>query len=125
MVELSRNCFLDSYETLVVFLIADGVEAMPDIISSLVVWASVRISDQPPNERYSFGYGKVAPLFELAVGTALLAAAIGIAVQSVHEIFTPHHTPAAFALVMLAISGDVSALQDAALRCSRMAQVHL
>jgi len=82
-------------------LIADGVESMLDIMSSLVVWGSLRISTQPPNERYPYGYGKVEPLSALVVATALLAAAIGIAIQSIREIFTPHHTPAAFTLVIL------------------------
>ena len=82
-------------------LIADGVESMLDIVSSLVVWGSLRISTQPPNERYPYGYGKVEPLSALVVATALQAAAIGIAIQSIREIFTPHHTPAAFTLVIL------------------------
>ncbi len=82
-------------------LIADGVESMLDIMSSLVVWGSLRIATQPPNERYPYGYGKVEPLSALVVATALLAAAIGIAIQSIREIFTPHHTPAAFTLVIL------------------------
>jgi len=32
-------------------LIADGIESMLDIMSSLVVWGSLRISTQPPNEQ--------------------------------------------------------------------------
>jgi cation diffusion facilitator family transporter len=82
-------------------LIADGIESMLDIMSSLVVWGSLRISTQPPNERYPYGYGKVEPLSALVVATALLAAAIGIAIQSIREILTPHHTPAPFTLVIL------------------------
>lgn len=82
-------------------LIADGVESMLDIMSSLVVWGSLRISTQPPNERYPYGFGKVEPLSALVVATALLAAAVGIAIQSIREIQTPHHTPAAFTLVIL------------------------
>jgi divalent metal cation (Fe/Co/Zn/Cd) transporter len=36
-------------------LIADGVELMLDIMSSVVVWGSLRVSTQPPNERYLYG----------------------------------------------------------------------
>lgn len=82
-------------------LIADGVESMLDIMSSLVVLGSLRISAQPPNEQYPYGYGKVEPLSALVVATALLAAALGIAIQSIREILTPHHNPAAFTLVIL------------------------
>lgn len=82
-------------------LIADGVESMLDILSSLVVLGSLRLSTLPPNERYPYGYGKVEPLSALVVATALLAAAIGIAIQSIREIHTPHHSPEAFTLVIL------------------------
>ena len=82
-------------------LIADGVESMLDIMSSLVVLGSLRFSTQPPNEQYPYGFGKVEPLSALVVATALLAAAGGIAIQSIREIFTPHHIPAAFTLAIL------------------------
>lgn len=82
-------------------LIADGVESMLDIMSSLVVLGSLKISAHPPNERYPYGYGKVESLSALVVATSLLSAAIGIAIQSIREILTPHHIPAAFTLVIL------------------------
>ena len=82
-------------------LIADGVESMLDIMSSVVVWGSLRVSTLPPNERYPYGFGKVEPLSALVVATALFAAAIGIAIQSIREIHTPHHAPAAFTLAIL------------------------
>lgn len=82
-------------------LIADGVESMLDIMSSLVVLGSLKFSTQPPNEEYPYGFGKVEPLSALVVATALLAAAVGIAIQSIREIFTPHHAPEAFTLIIL------------------------
>jgi cation diffusion facilitator family transporter len=82
-------------------LIADGVESMLDIMSSMVVWGSLRIAAQPANQQYPYGYGKAEPLAALAVATALLGAAVGIAIQSVREIQTPHHIPAPFTLVVL------------------------
>ncbi len=82
-------------------LIADGIESMLDIISSMVVLGSLRIAAQPANEQHPFGYGKAEPLAALAVASALLAAALGIAIQSIREILTPHHAPAAFTLFVL------------------------
>jgi cation diffusion facilitator family transporter len=82
-------------------LIADGVESMLDIMSSLVVWGSLRVAAQPATEQYPYGYGKAEPLAALAVATALLGAAVGIAIQSVREIRTPHHLPEPFTLVVL------------------------
>jgi cation diffusion facilitator family transporter len=82
-------------------LVADGVESMLDIMSSMVVWGSLRIASQPATERYPYGYGKAEPLAALAVATALLGAAVGISIQSIAEIRTPHHMPAPFTLWVL------------------------
>ncbi len=82
-------------------LIADGIESMLDIMSSLVVLGSLRFSTQPADEQHPYGYGKVEPLAALVVATALFAAAVAITIQSIREINTPHHTPAAFTLIIL------------------------
>src|SRR6476646_3523297 len=82
-------------------LIADGVESMLDVVSGAIVAGSLKIAAQPPDEKYPFGYGKVEPAAALVISTALMATAIGIAIQSVREIHTPHHAPAPFTLVVL------------------------
>ena len=82
-------------------LIADGIESMMDIVSSLAVLGSLRMAAQPPDKKYPFGYGKVEPLAALVVAIALFVAAAGIAIQSVREILTPQHSPAAFTLAVL------------------------
>jgi len=82
-------------------LIADGVESVLDIFSSLAVWSGLKLASSPPNERFPFGYGKAEPLAVLAVATALFAAATGIAIQSVREILAPQHAPAPFTLFVL------------------------
>jgi len=84
-------------------LIADGVESMLDIVSSLVVLGSLRIASQPRTERFQYGYGKAEPLGGMVVSIALLVAAVGIAIQSVREIVTPHHLPAPFTLIVLVV----------------------
>ncbi|HWC88465.1 MAG TPA: cation diffusion facilitator family transporter [Pirellulales bacterium] len=82
-------------------LIADGVESILDIFSSLVVLGSLRIAATPPNERFPFGYGKIEPFGGVVMAVVLLATAVAIAFESVREIMTPHHGPAAFTLVVL------------------------
>ncbi len=82
-------------------LIADGIESMLDVVSSLVVAGSLKLAAQPPDEDYPFGYGKVEPAAAMAVSIGLLAAAVGITIQSIREIRYPHHAPAAFTLVVL------------------------
>lgn len=84
-------------------LIADGVESMLDIMSALVVLGTLRIAANPPNERYPYGYGKAETLGAFVIATGLLVAAVGIAIQSIREIVTPHHMPARWTLVVLGL----------------------
>src|SRR5215204_1553480 len=84
-------------------LIADGVESLLDVVSGLVVAGSLKFSIQPPDERYPFGYGKVEPAAALVIAAGLLATAIGIAIQSIREIHTPHHAPEPFTLAVLVL----------------------
>lgn len=84
-------------------LIADGIESTMDIVSSLVVWTGLKISSLPPDDDHPYGHGKAEPIAGIVVSLALLAAAVFIAVQSVREIITPHHSPAWFTLVVLAL----------------------
>lgn len=84
-------------------LIADAVESSTDVIGSLVVWTGLRIAARPPDEAYPYGYGRAEPLAVAVLSLLLMGAAVGIATASIHEIFTPHHVPATYTLVVLAV----------------------
>lgn len=82
-------------------LVADAVESLADVVSSLIVWGGLRVSTRRADAAFPFGYGKAEPLAAAVVGLMLLGAAIGIAVQAAGEIVTPHHGPAPFTLGVL------------------------
>lgn len=82
-------------------LIADAVESSTDVFASVVVWTGLRISQRPADSDYPYGYGKAEPLTVAVVALLLLSAALGIATAAVLEIITPHHSPAAWTLVVL------------------------
>lgn len=84
-------------------LVADAVESTADIFSSLVVWGGLRVASRSPDEDYPFGYGKAESLSAAVVAIMLLGAALGIAFEATREIRTPHHTPAAWTLVVLVV----------------------
>lgn len=84
-------------------LIADGIESTADIFSSVVVWGGLRVSVLPADENHPFGHGKAEPVASIIVSMILLAAGVLIAVQSVHEILTPHHLPAWYTLPVLIV----------------------
>jgi len=84
-------------------LIADGIESSADILSSFIVWSGLRISTRTADQYYPFGYGKAEALAAAVVSLMLLAAALGISIESVREIITPHNAPAPFTLVVLVL----------------------
>jgi cation diffusion facilitator family transporter len=84
-------------------LIADAIESTTDIASSLIVWSGLKIAALPPDADHPYGHGKAEPLAAVVVSLTLIAAAIGIGIQSVREMLTPHHAPAAFTLVVLVL----------------------
>ncbi len=83
-------------------LIADGIESSADILSSAIVWSGLRVAAEPPDENHPFGHGRAETLASFLVALALIGAASVIAVQSIHEIITPHSTPKWFTLPVLA-----------------------
>lgn len=82
-------------------LVADAVESTADIFSSTIVWGGLRVASRDPDDAYPFGYGKAEPLAAAVVSLMLLGAAIGIALEAVGEVRTPHSTPAAWTLAVL------------------------
>jgi cation diffusion facilitator family transporter len=82
-------------------LVADAVESTADIFSSTIVWGGLRVASRDPDDTYPFGYGKAEPLAAAVVSLMLLGAAVGIALQAVQEIRTPHRSPAPWTLVVL------------------------
>lgn len=83
-------------------LIADGVESMLDILSSLLVWAGFRVASRPPDANHPFGHGKAEPLAALSVAAFIFAAAGWIGWHAIHEIITPHRGPHWATLPLLA-----------------------
>jgi len=84
-------------------LIADGIESGMDVASSFVIWGGLKVAARPPDATHPYGHGKAEPIAAIIVAVGVLAAAIGLAVQSMREIFLPHHAPAPYTLVILIV----------------------
>jgi cation diffusion facilitator family transporter len=84
-------------------LIADGIESALDIGGSAVIWGGLKFASRPPDATHPYGHGKAEPIAAGVVAAGVIIAAIGLAVQSVREILTPHHAPAPFTLVVLVV----------------------
>ena len=84
-------------------LIADGIESALDVAGSFVIWGGLKFAARPPDETHPYGHGKAEPIAAMIVAIGVLAAALGLAIQSVREILTPHHGPAPFTLGILIV----------------------
>src|SRR6266566_6952973 len=84
-------------------LIADGIESALDVGGSIVIWGGLTVAARPPDQTHPYGHGKAEPIAAIVVALGVLAAATGLAIESVREILTPHHGPAPFTLAILIV----------------------
>ena len=84
-------------------LIADGIESALDIAGSAVIWGGLKFAARPPDATHPYGHGKAEPMAAGIVAAGVIIAAIALAIQSVREILTPHHSPAPFTLIVLIV----------------------
>lgn len=82
-------------------LIADAIESISDVFSSLLVWLGLRYANRPADKNHPYGHGKAESLATFAVSGILIASATIIAYQSVINIQTPHKLPEKFTLIVL------------------------
>jgi len=73
------------------------------VAGSIVIWGGLTVAARPPDRTHPYGHGKAEPIAALVVALCVLAAAIGLAIESVREIMTPHHGPAPFTLGVLVV----------------------
>ena len=82
-------------------LVADAVESLADIFSSVVVWRGLVVAAEPADEDHPYGHGKAEPIAAAIVSVMLLLAAAAIAVQAFSGIGHPRSAPAPFTLLVL------------------------
>ncbi|HXT12857.1 MAG TPA: cation diffusion facilitator family transporter [Candidatus Angelobacter sp.] len=82
-------------------LIADAVESMADVFSSIIVWRGVVVAEEPPDEDHPYGHGKAEPLAAAIVSAMLLLAAIWIITSAFQAVAEPHSAPKPFTLIVL------------------------
>lgn len=82
-------------------LIADAIESLTDVFSSILVLFGLKYSTKPADENHPYGHGKAEPLITFLVVGFLVISATIIAYQSIQNIRTSHQTPETYTLVVL------------------------
>src|SRR5262249_53504646 len=93
-------------------LVADAIELIADVASSSIVLRGLQIAGRDPDEQHPFGYGKAEALAGATVALMLLGAAIGIAIEAIREIRTPHRAPAWWTLLVLVVVMAIKGLRS-------------
>lgn len=84
-------------------LVADGIESLADVVSSIIVLRGLKIASQPADAEHPYGHGKAEPIAAAMVAGMLLLAAGWISLQAIQELLKPAHVPATYTLVVLCI----------------------
>lgn len=84
-------------------LIADGIESVSDVFSSILVLIGLKYSGKPADKNHPYGHGKIEPLITFIIVGILVSSAVFIAYQSYQNIHTPHKNPKGWTLIPLGI----------------------
>jgi len=84
-------------------LIADAVESLADIFSSIIVWRGLVVAETPPDADHPYGHGKAEPISAAIVSVMLLLAAAWIAFNALHALNTPRVAPSPWTLIVLVL----------------------
>jgi cation diffusion facilitator family transporter len=74
-------------------VIADGIEALLDVFTVILVYAGSRFWTRPPDETHPFGHGRMETLVAVGIGVSLVGAAVGIGWESLATLQEQHTTP--------------------------------
>jgi len=87
-------------------LVADGIESLLDLFSSLLIWAALKYAAKPPDEEHPYGHGKAESLASLVGALVLAIAGALIAHNSIVQLLAaahgaPVHVPSPWTLLIL------------------------
>lgn len=83
-------------------LIADGVESMLDVGSSLIIWSGLKFAERPPDAEHPYGHGKAEPIAGIIVALCVIGAAGGLAFESIQGLRAAEQVmPRPFTLAVL------------------------
>lgn len=87
-------------------LVADGIESLLDLFSSLLIWGALKYAAKPPDEEHPYGHGKAESLASLVGAIVLAIAGSLIAHNSIIQLLAaahgaPVHVPSPWTLLIL------------------------
>jgi cation diffusion facilitator family transporter len=88
-------------------VIADGIEALLDVFTVILVYAGSRFWLRPPDDCHPFGHGRVETLVAVIIGVSLVGAAVGIGWESMATLQEQHATPPGWIAAIAALTSII------------------
>jgi cation diffusion facilitator family transporter len=87
-------------------VVADGIDSLSDIITSLITLVTARILSRPPDIRFPYGYGKADTIATKGLSFIMLFAGAQLAITTVRKLLQgkADELPAKLAIVVTVIS---------------------
>ncbi len=89
-------------------LIADGIHSLSDLASDAVVLLAARHASRRPDQDHPYGHRRIETVATVALGTALVAVGLGLAIDAGRRIFAPdlllHPGAAALAVALVSVA---------------------
>jgi cation diffusion facilitator family transporter len=87
-------------------VVADGIDSVEDVITSLITLITAKVLLKPPNKKYPYGYGKAETIATRLLSIIIFAAGIQLAIISVQKIIkgTQAELPLKIAIYVTVIS---------------------
>ena len=86
---------------------ADGIEALLDVFTVILVYAASRFWSRPPDDSHPFGHGRMETLVAVFIGVSLVAAGIGIGWQAIATLHERHGASPGWIAVIAAFASIV------------------
>lgn len=96
-------------------LLADAAHMATDVVALAVAYAALRLTQRPPTDRHTFGFGRSEVLVAQGNGLLLFAGAIVVVVEAVRRFGDTHEVSASGVLIVGAIGLIVNVASAGAL----------
>ena len=85
-------------------VLADGIEAAGDVVSSAVVSFGLALAALPPDDNHPYGHGRIETLSGFTVGVMLSLIGSGIAITSMQRLYVKATVPERYAIYAMLVS---------------------
>lgn len=94
-------------------LISDAVNSLGDVLTSLVVYAGLRVAQRPADEEHPYGHTRAEVIAASNVALILILSALAVAWEAIRHFHVEHTIPPAWTLW---IAGGTSVIKEALYR---------